>query len=122
MHAARRHLRGVGTDGGGATRLLWGEESPELTERLELRTLSPARRADLESSATLAESRQAPDVEAEEEGAGLVELEASRGRRAWRRDLAPRHRRAVREFFEGGAPVGGESDGGAASDDGEGDR
>ena len=70
-----------------------------------------ARAPDLENTATLAEDTSEPDVEPEEEASERIDVGSSSGRRVWRRSLAPRHRRAVREFFDAPARSGAEPTG-----------
>ena len=79
--------------------MIWGEESEDLTDAFEARTLSRAEYLDAERSGLVGLGATAPEVAPIEESAGLVEVEASGGSAAWRRRLAPRHRSAVRSFF-----------------------
>ena len=107
--------------------MIWGEESQGDTERFEARTLDPAEYADLENSGVLGVDATTPEVDPTAEGAGLVEVEGSGGGTAWRRRLSPRHRRAVRTFFDPDARVappetGGSGDQGAAGAAGEDDE
>ncbi len=88
-------------DGGGSTGLLWGDEAGGDQSRFEPRLLSPARFPDLENSTRIAVGTDAPEVLPEGQGAGLLEVEAARGKATWRRRLSPRHRDAVRQFFKG---------------------
>jgi hypothetical protein len=92
--------------------MLWGEESVGRTEDFEARKLDDARYLDSDQSGLLGVSATAPEIKAEDESAGLVDVEASGGGSAWRRRLAPRHRGAVKTFF---APA--ESSANAASGD-----
>jgi len=87
--------------GGGRSGLRFGAESGVDSGRFEAKLLPPGRLVDLESSAAVGLEREAPEVAPDGEGAGLVEVEGSEGKAAWRRRLSPRHREAVREFFSG---------------------
>ena len=80
--------------------MTWGEESPGRSEDFSPESLSPAEYADAERSGLLGLAQGAPETAPIEEGSGLVEVEASSGGSAWRRRLAPSHRRAVRSFFQ----------------------
>ena len=82
--------------------MIWGEETPGGTERFEAKALEPARFLDPGSSAVLGLGAAAPEVAPQAGGAGLVETEASSGKAAWRRRLAPRHRAAVKQYFSSG--------------------
>jgi len=80
--------------------MTWGEESPGRSEEFAPEALSQAEYADAQRSGLMGLAQGAPEVLPEEESAGLVEVEASSGGSAWRRRLAPSHRRAVRTFFQ----------------------
>ncbi len=79
--------------------MTWGDESVGRGEDFEAHALDPARYLDPETSAQLGLSSTAPEVDAQDESGGLVDVGASGGRSAWRRRLAPRHRNAVKTFF-----------------------
>lgn len=87
--------------GGSSTGLMWGAESGVDAGRFESKLLPPGRFVDLENSASLGLEIDVPEVAPVGEGAGLVDVEGSEGKAAWRRRLSPRHRDAVREFFSG---------------------
>lgn len=70
------------------------------TSQFEAKSLKPAELLDLESSAVLGVGAASPPVEARPEGAGLIEVQASSGKTAWQRRLAPHHREAVQDFFK----------------------
>jgi hypothetical protein len=94
-----------GLTAGGVTRgpasapLLWGEVPDGDTSRFQAEALSAARFRDRESSAPLGEGATRPETDPTREGAGLVEVAGSTGGTTWKRRLAPRHRRVVRDFF-----------------------
>ncbi|MBL8859058.1 MAG: hypothetical protein JNL28_11165 [Planctomycetes bacterium] len=96
---------GEGAGSGGVTRgrgdadMTWGAESNGDTERFEAKTLPSAEYRDPEHSAVVGVGAAAPTVEPVAEGAGLTGVEASAGRAAWKRRLAPHHRRAVQTYF-----------------------
>jgi len=92
---------GVGgiSRGGGSTGLLWGDESVGDRDRFETKLLPPTQFLDLESSARVGLGADVPEVAPVGEGAGLVDVEGSAGKAAWRRRLSPRHRHAVSTFF-----------------------
>ena len=90
--------------------MTWGEESEGRSEDFEARALDPARYLDPETSAQLGVSSTAPEVDAQDESGGLVDVKASGGRSAWRRRLAPRHRNAVKAFFGATQPNLGEDE------------
>ena len=81
--------------------LTWGDPTPGRTEEFEAKELPPASVLDTESTAIVGIGAGAPKVEPVAGGAGSVEVQASTGRSAWKRRLAPHHREAVQEFFGG---------------------
>ena len=87
--------------GGSSTGLLWGDASRDDLASFESRLLPGAAAPDLANSATFDLQVDAPEVAPDAEGAGLVDVEGSTGKAAWRRRLSPRHRDAVRAFFSG---------------------
>jgi hypothetical protein len=68
----------------------------------EARRLRPATVDDPEAMRLLGIGSTAPTASDAGEAAGLTDTGASSGQAAWRRRLAPRHRRAVGTFFGGG--------------------
>lgn len=96
--------RGGISRGRGDAELTWGEESPGRTDQFEAKALDPAQNLDLEHSALLGVGAGAPNVDPTAESAGDGDVQASAGKSAWRRRLAPHHRQAVKDFF---APAGG---------------
>lgn len=92
--------QGAVTRGRADAPMTWGEESPGRSEDFAPEALTPAEYADAERSGLLGLAQGVPEVAPLEEGAGLVEVEASSGGSAWRRRLAPSHRQAVRNFFQ----------------------
>lgn len=93
--------RGGVSRGRADARLDFSGETPESAERFEEHALPPGGRLDLERSVLLGVGGAEPTVEPTAEGSGLVETEASVGDASWKRRLAPRHREAVRRFFDG---------------------
>ena len=81
--------------------MIWGDESEGDTAALEAKVLKPAELLDLEASSVLGVGAAEPPVEPMAQGAGLIEVQASSGKSAWRRRLAPHHRGAVQGFFGG---------------------
>ena len=79
--------------------MIWGDETPGHPDLFEVRPLAGARYRDEERSLLYAVGATAPEENAQEQAAGLVDPGASTGRSAWRRRLAPRHREAVKAFF-----------------------
>jgi hypothetical protein len=77
-------------------------ETPGRTDQFEARELDPAEWLDPESTAIVGIGASAPTVEPAAAGGGLVETQASAGRAAWKRRVAPHHRDAVQGFFGGG--------------------
>ncbi|MCB9914730.1 MAG: hypothetical protein H6828_06215 [Planctomycetes bacterium] len=85
--------------GPGRVGLLWGDETQGDTSAFDAHLLPPGQRVDLDSSATLGLTTDAPEVAAEGEGAGRVDVQGATGQAAWRRSLRPKHRDAVSAFF-----------------------
>jgi hypothetical protein len=81
--------------------LTWGEETPGRTDQFEPEQLPDAKVLDPGSTAIVGVGARAPEVEPRAGGSGLVEVQASAGKSAWKRRLAPRHRDAVKGFFGG---------------------
>lgn len=79
--------------------MIWGDETPGHTDLFEVRPLADARYRDEEHSLLYGVGAAAPEENAREEAAGLVDVAASTGNSAWRRRLAPHHREAVKTFF-----------------------
>jgi hypothetical protein len=77
--------------------MFWGDESEG--GRFESRRLPPGMARDPENSSVLGIGKTAPILDAQGEAAGGATFEASEGQAAWRRRLAPHHRRAVGTFF-----------------------
>ncbi|MDZ4774825.1 MAG: hypothetical protein SGI72_17010 [Planctomycetota bacterium] len=85
--------------GRGDAPLTWGAETPGATDRFEAKSLPDAEYRDPEHSTVVGVGVAAPTVEPTAESAGLVDVSASGGRTAWKRRLAPHHRRAVQTYF-----------------------
>ena len=92
--------RGGINRGRGDAPLTWGEESADLVGRFEAQLLPSATGLDPEHSATLGVGGATPEVKPEAEAAGRGDVKASTGRTSWRRRISPRHRDAVRRFFD----------------------
>ena len=92
---------GVGavTRGRADAELVWGAEREGRGEEFAPEALPPGRALDLEHSGIVGLGAAAPGVDVERESAGRAGVEASLGREAWDRRLAPRHRRAVERWF-----------------------
>jgi len=88
------------TRGRGDAALQYGEESPELAESLAPKALPPGAFLDLEHSAIAGVGKAAPQANPQNEAAGASSTSAADGRTAWKRRLKPRHREAVKAFFE----------------------
>ena len=93
--------RGGVSRGRGDAALDYSNETPGRSDQFEPEALPSAELLDLESTGILGVGAGAPTVEPTAGGAGSTEVQASAGRSAWKRRLAPHHREAVREFFGG---------------------
>ena len=85
--------------GRGDAELLFEGETEEQAGRFAERALPAATQMDREHSELVARGEALPEVAPEEGAAGDSRTSESTGAGAWRRRVAPRHRRAVREFF-----------------------
>lgn len=72
----------------------------EHAERFAERSLPGASQMDVEHSELVGRGEAFPEVAPEEGSAGAAAMESSSGAKTWRRRVAPRHRRAVRRFFD----------------------
>lgn len=90
--------------GPGDADMSWGKEAAGDTERFEAKTLPSAEYQDAEHSAVLGVGAAAPTIDPLAESGGLSAIDASTGKSAWRRRLAPHHREAVKTFFTREAP------------------
>lgn len=79
--------------------MTWGAETEGDTDRFEAKTLPSAEYRDPDHSAIVGIGAAAPKVEPIAEGGGLTNVDASTGRAAWKRRLAPHHRRAIQTYF-----------------------
>jgi hypothetical protein len=93
--------RGGVSRGRGDAALEYAGETPGRTDLFEARELGAAEWLDPESTAIVGVGASAPAVAPEGGAAGLVEGEASAGKAAWKRRVAPHHREAVQSFFGG---------------------
>jgi hypothetical protein len=94
--------RGGVSRGRGDATLDFSGETPGRTDQFEAKELDPAQWLDAESTAIVGVGAAAPTADPTAQAGGLVESEASAGRAAWRRRVAPHHRDAVLSFFGGG--------------------
>lgn len=85
--------------GRGDAAMTWGEESPGSTDRFDVKPLPPSGERNPSESAALGVTISDPEASPEHEAAGLLDTQASAGKVAWRRRLAPRHRDAVKSYF-----------------------
>jgi hypothetical protein len=80
--------------------LTWGKESLPV-DRFKARPLPPGAPADPDDWAPLVEATGAPQVSAVVSTAAAARQYApAAGQGAWRRNLAPRHRAAVKKYFD----------------------
>ena len=93
--------RGGVSRGRGDAALEYGNETEGRTEQFAPQVLPSAERLDIDSTGVVGVGSTAPTVEPLAQGAGWVEVQASTGKSAWKRRLAPHHREAVQEFFGG---------------------
>jgi hypothetical protein len=93
--------RGGVSRGRGDAELTYGQEAPGRTDQFQPEQLPDARVLDSESTAIVGIGATSPTVEPSAQASGLVEVEASTGKGAWKRRLAPHHREAVQGFFGG---------------------
>jgi hypothetical protein len=91
---------GVGRGRGDAP-LDYGDETPGRTDQFAPQALPGAERLDIDSTGIIGVGATTPTVAPLAQGAGLVEVQLSTGKSAWKRRLAPHHREAVQEFFGG---------------------
>ena len=94
--------RGGVSRGRGYAALEFSGETPGRTDQFEARSLDPAEWLDPGSTAIVGVGATSPTVDPTAQAGGLVESEASAGRAAWKRRVAPHHRDAVQSFFGGG--------------------
>ncbi|MEX1025212.1 MAG: hypothetical protein WD226_09060 [Planctomycetota bacterium] len=110
---------GAGVDGDvglsrgrGDAPLRFAGETEDQAARFAERALPAATQLDREHSELVARGEAVPEVAPEEGPSGGSATDTSAGARTWRRRVAPRHRRAVRAFFDsnGGAATAGSDD------------
>lgn len=87
--------------GRGDAALSLGAETPHDSGAFAPKRLDPAKAADREQLELLGIGSTAPKASDAGEATGLQQLGPSTGDAAWRRRVAPRHRRAVGAFFGG---------------------
>ena len=82
--------------------MYWGRPAPGATDELGVEALPQAEFLDPESSTLLGVAAGTPQANPRREGsaASTGTGDATTGSAAWRRRLSPRHRDAVRTFFE----------------------
>jgi hypothetical protein len=100
LFAGAAPAEATGTDGGASAPLRWGEEARSAFERFRARALPRGGRADLAHSTPIGALPAAPEVVPIAEAGGDAQPGEAALRAAWRRELAPRHRAAVRDFFQ----------------------
>jgi len=100
--AAKLQAAGSGgvSQGPGAAALNFTGETERFAEQFESTPLPSGQYPDLENSQTIGISTGNPDVDIVREGAALTEFGTDGSQSSWRRRLAPRHRDAVRRFFQ----------------------
>jgi len=93
--------RGGVSRGRGDAALGFDGETPGRSDQFEAKELPPAQRLDPDTTALVGVGAGAPGVEPAAQAGGVVDTQASAGRAAWKRRVAPHHREAVQEFFGG---------------------
>ncbi|QDU66798.1 hypothetical protein [Engelhardtia mirabilis] len=86
--------------GPGEASLDFTGETARFSEQFEATALPSGQYPDLEHSQTIGISTGDPQVDVVRQGAALTEFGTEGGQSSWRRRLAPRHRDAVRRFFQ----------------------
>lgn len=89
------------TRGRGDAALEYTNRTDGATDPFEAKELPQAEYLDQESTAVVGVGAADPTVDPSGTGSGLVDTQASTGKTAWKRRVAPRHREAVRGFFGG---------------------
>jgi hypothetical protein len=94
-----------GTRGGDATKLTWGDEAEANGAKFKEIILPPGT-PDQPDKEIISQSASAPEVEpaANAPRAAGPAAGAETGRQTWNRTLAPRHRAAVRSYFDSRSP------------------
>lgn len=87
--------------GRGDAPLDYSSRTDGTTDPFEAKELPQAEYLDQESTAVVGVGAADPTVAPSGGVSGLVDTEASTGKTAWKRRVAPRHREAVRGFFGG---------------------
>ena len=97
------HAPGAGgvTRGRGDAGLEYTNTTDGGTDPFAARELPAAEYLDQESTAVVGVGAADPTVAPGGGASGLVDTQASTGKTAWKRRVAPRHRAAVRGFFGG---------------------
>ncbi len=90
---------GVGR-GPGSAPLTFGEEQPELRDRFKVGALPKGSLPDFENSGLVGLSATAPTVEVLEQAGGNGAFGTEGTQTSFTRRVAPRHRDAVRDFFD----------------------
>ena len=86
--------------GRGDAELTWGEEPPNHDDKFKSELLPTGELPDLRNSELIGEQWVDPEADAQAQAGGGADVDQSYGEAAWDRDLSPRHRDAVGEFFE----------------------
>ncbi len=85
--------------GPGSAPISWGTETEDLAALMQARGLPPP--ASLEEAMRLVQvAALAPEAQPLAEGVGEAAASGATGEAAWQRRVGPRHRDAVRRFFD----------------------
>lgn len=104
--AAAALLARMGAGSGGVSRgpgtapITYGDEQPELRDRFRSGVLPPGALPDFDNSGLAGLSATAPTVEVLDQAAGVGTFGTEGTQTSFTRRVAPRHREAVREFFD----------------------
>jgi len=85
--------------GRGDAALTYGNETAGATDQFEAQVLPDATTLDIEATGIIGIGTAPPSVAPTGGGAGLVDVDASAGKAAWKRRVAPHHREAVQGYF-----------------------
>lgn len=77
----------------------WGDETEGQTDKFQSKVLPPAELNDTKNNQVIGTTLNAPQASPVAESGGGADLQLSNGKTSWRRRLAPRHRDAVKEYF-----------------------
>ena len=88
------------TRGRGDAPLDYAGSTDGTTDPFEAKELPEAEYLDQDSTAVVGVGAAQPSVDPTGGASGLIDTQASTGSTAWKRRVAPRHREAVRGFFD----------------------